>query len=233
MKVWSPTFVARPSPTGFHHRVAYWLVDYDDLPQPRHWARFCGQVRKRITSTSAPFWPNGRSRPLHHDVYRLQSLWLRIRPDHGVLVQFHWRRQRNRGGGSAKYIRWPPRLRTRGVTPTAVQTWKRLCTFPPQYGDGSYRIEVSDPLSTIAVSVTLDQPGQEPFVTTVLARRRPSTMAPILRSLMRRSGLRTRWLIQREGSGSGAKEWRYNQDESGNGDERRSEVWSNRFRSLA
>jgi DUF1365 family protein len=192
----------RRSPVAhrFHHRVAYWLVDYDDLPQPRHWARFCGQVRKKdhldirsllaereIQANSITMFTGSSLFGYGFDpitVYWCSS----IGGDSATVVA----EVRNTYGGRHAYV-------LERDADGGANVEKAMYVSPFNTGDGSYRIEVSDPLSTIAVSVTLDQPGQEPFVTTVLARRRPSTMAPILRSLMRRSGLRTRWLIQREG----------------------------------
>jgi DUF1365 family protein len=184
----------------FRYRVAYWLVDYDHLPQPRHWARFCGQVLTRNHFDIRGFLTERGIQADYITMFTGASLlgyafdpitvyWCGSRGgDRPTVVA----EVRNTYGDSHPYV-----LELDGNGGANVD--KAMYVSPFNAGDGSYRIEVSDPSSTIAVSVTLDQPGHQPFVASVLAQRRPLTMAAILRSAIRRSGLRTRWLIQLQG----------------------------------
>ena len=55
--------------------------------------------------------------------------------------------------------------------------------------DGTYRIKVDSPGSTVGVSVTLERRGEAPFVATLHGRRQPITPKTVIRSAMRHSGV--------------------------------------------
>jgi DUF1365 family protein len=73
---------------------------------------------------------------------------------------------------------------------------KALYVSPFYPVDGRYRIRVEEPGPSVSVTVTLERNGDEPFVATLRAARRPLTTGNVVRSVLRFSGLRTMALIR-------------------------------------
>ena len=67
--------------------------------------------------------------------------------------------------------------------------------------DGAYRIRISEPTDTVAVSVVLERPGGDSFRAAMTGRRRPATVANRVWALCRypAAPLRARALIQYQG----------------------------------
>jgi DUF1365 family protein len=73
---------------------------------------------------------------------------------------------------------------------------KKMYVSPFNPVEGSYRIHVGEPGASIAVTVTLERPGEAPFVATLHGTRQPVTPWSVVRSVLGSSGVRTRLLIQ-------------------------------------
>lgn len=92
-------------------------------------------------------------------------------------------------------------LATADTEEVEAEVSKRMYVSPFHPVDGSYRIRISAPGPTLAVSVELDRPGASPFRAGMAGRRVPATLANVLSSCVRfpLGPLRARALIQWQG----------------------------------
>jgi hypothetical protein len=184
----------------FSYRASYWLVDFDQLPQPRG---FRG-LFVRVSSTD------------HLDVRRLLAekgiepsrvvmlsgartfgyvfnpitvFWCYDEADVqcAVVIEVH-----NTYGDRHAYVLEP---NAEGEADVA----KAMYVSPFNSVDGTYWIRVDAPGSSVGVTVTLERRGEEPFVATLRGQRRPMTPRAVLWSAVRHSAARTRMLIQWQG----------------------------------
>lgn len=189
----------RRSPLGnrFRYRAGYWLVDYDELPQPTTWLRAIGRIR---TSDHADIRALLTERGIAADRILLlttaRSLGYVFNPisvywcydeagdQTALLAEVH-----NTYGGRHVYV-------LTGDDKNQVD--KALYVSPFYPVDGQYRIEISDPGPTVSVTVILERGDDQPFVATLHATRRPPSLVNIVRHAVRYPGLRTSFLIRRQ-----------------------------------
>ena len=69
-----------------------------------------------------------------------------------------------------------------------VEVGKVMYVSPFNGIDGTYRISVDAPGSTVGISVRLERRGEEPFVATLHGRRQPITPKSVIGSALRHSG---------------------------------------------
>jgi hypothetical protein len=185
---------------SFRYRSTYWLVDFDRLPQPRGWARLCTRVRSDdhmdirglleengITASRILMLTGARA--LGYVFNPITVFWCY---DHAgapcaLVAEVH-----NTYGDRHAYVLRPE-------VDGATRVEKRMYVSPFNRIEGTYRISAGEPEASLWVSVTLERPGEEPFVATLHGTRQPITMATVVRSVLRHSGLRTRALIQWQG----------------------------------
>jgi DUF1365 family protein len=186
-----------PLVNRFRYRAGYWLVDYDRLPQPTRWMGAVARVRRDdhadvrsllsergLVADQILVLATGRT--LGYVFNPISIFW--CYDDAGeptaVLAEVH-----NTYGGSHVYV-------LDGEAGAETEIDKELYVSPFYSTEGSYRIRVSPPGPTVSVSVTLEQPGHEPFVATLAATRRPLSVANVLRVSLRYPALRTSALIR-------------------------------------
>jgi DUF1365 family protein len=189
-----------PLDHSFRYRASYWLVDFDRLPQPRGLARLCGRVRSDdhldirsllsdhgIEATRVLLLTS--SRVLGYAFNPISVFWCydEAGTQRAVVAEVH-----NTYGDRHAYVLRPEP----GGTGTAE---KRMYVSPFNRVEGTYRIRACEPAASVSVSVTLERPGEAPFVATLHGTRRPNTTAAMVRSVVRHSGLRNRVLIQWQG----------------------------------
>ena len=95
----------------------------------------------------------------------------------------------NTYGGRHTYVLDPDALGSAEVENKAMY----VSPFYPV--DGRYRIRVGNPGPTVSVAVTLEREGDDRFVATLRATRRPVTPMNVLRSIVGFSAARTSILI--------------------------------------
>jgi uncharacterized protein len=182
---------------AFRHRSSYWLVDFDQLPQPKGMARWCARLRREdhmdvrhllaergIDATRVVMLSGARTLGYTFNPISLFWCYDEIGASCAVVAEVH-----NTYGGRHAYVLAP------GVDgESTVQKEMYVSPFNPV--EGSYRIRAGEPTSSVRVSVTLERPGEEPFVATLHGTRHPITFRSVVRSAFRHSGVRTRFLIQ-------------------------------------
>jgi DUF1365 family protein len=189
-----------PLRNEFRYRSGYWLVDLDHLPSRRGLARWCAQVRSEdhvdirqilgehgIVAARILMLTGARSFGYAFDP--LSVFWCYDGTDTpcAVVAEVH-----NTYGDRHAYL-------LEGDATRGARVPKAMFVSPFNPVDGSYRIRVSEPGATVEVSVTLERPGEEPFVATLRARRQPFTSKAVRRTAFRYSSWRTRLLIQWRG----------------------------------
>jgi uncharacterized protein len=184
----------------FRYRSAYWLVDLDHPPSRRGLARWCAQVRSEDHVDVRQFLGQ-------HGIVAARILMLTGARTFGYAfdpLSVFWCYD---GGGTPCAVvaevhntygdRHAYLLESDATGEARVPKAMVVSPFNPV--DGSYRIRVSEPGATVDVSVRLDRPGEDPFVATLQARRRPFTAVAVARTALRYSSWRTRLLIQWQG----------------------------------
>jgi hypothetical protein len=186
-----------PFPHSFRYRATYWLVNFDELPQPRGWARWCTRVRtddhmdvralleeRGIRASRVVMLTGARS--LGYVFNPISVFW--CYDDDGaqcaVVAEVH-----NTYGARHAYV-------LPSDSDGGCRVEKRMVVSPFNRVDGTYLIETAEPGRSVSVSVTLERPGEEPFVATLQGSRQRITTATVVRSVLRHSGLRNRVLIQ-------------------------------------
>jgi DUF1365 family protein len=181
----------------FRYRSSYWLVDFDQLPQPNGVAGWFVRIRRDdhldirqlladhgIDATRVVMLTGART--LGYAFNPISLFWCY---DHAgascaVVAEVH-----NTYGGRHAYV-----LRPGADGESTVDKEMYVSPFNPV--EGSYRIRAGEPAASVRVSVTLERPGQEPFVAVLHGTRRPITLRSVARAAFRHSGGRTRLLIQ-------------------------------------
>jgi len=189
-----------PIQHSFCYRATYWLVDFDRLPQPRGWARLCVRVRSDdhlnirglledsgIRASRILMLTGARA--LGYVFNPITVFWCydQAGAQCAVVAEVH-----NTYGDRHAYVLRPE-------ADGAARVEKMMYVSPFNRIDGTYRIRAEEPGASLSVSVTLERPGEEPFVATLHGTRRPVTLASVVRSVLRHSGLRNRALIQWQG----------------------------------
>ena len=192
----------RSSPLTHHfgYRAAYWLVDLDQLPQPRGLAGWCTQVRSQDhvdirhllaeqgLAADRVLMLSG-ARTLGYVFNPITVFWCHDDTNNTCTMVVE---VRNTYGDCHAYVLEPDAAGVATVT-------KAMSVSPFNAGGGTYRIRITDPAAAVSVSVRLDRPGENPFVATLHGMRQTITMRTILRSIVRHSSARTRILIQLQG----------------------------------
>ena len=185
---------------AFSYRASYWLVDFDHLPQPRG---FCGlfarvrstdhlDVRRLLdengVAASRVVMLSG-ARTFGYVFNPITVFWCYDEADApcAVVIEVH-----NTYGDRHAYLLEPD---AEGEASVA----KAMYVSPFNPIDGTYRIKVDAPGSSVGVTVTLERRGEEPFVATLRGQRQPTTQWAVLRSALRHSAARTRMLILWQG----------------------------------
>ncbi len=184
----------------FAYRASYWLVDFDELPQPQGFARWFVRIRRRdhldirgllgergITASRIVMLTGART--LGYAFNPITVYWCFDEADRqiAVVTEVH-----NTYGERHAYV-----LEPGGDNEAEVA--KVLYVSPFNAVDGIYRIKVDSPGSTLGISVTLERGGEVPFVATLRGRRQSITPKTVILSAVRHSGARTRLLIQWQG----------------------------------
>ena len=189
-----------PFANHFRYRAAYWLVDLDQLPQPRGLAGWWTQVRsedhvdirhllaEQGLAADRVLMLSG-ARTLGYVFNPISVFWCHDDTNKTCTMVAE---VRNTYGDCHAYVLEPD---ADGVATTA----KAMRVSPFNAGGGTYRIRITDPAAAVSVSVTLERPGEKPFVATLHGVRRSITLRTIFRSVVRHSSARTRVLIQLQG----------------------------------
>jgi uncharacterized protein len=190
---------ARESPliNHFRYRTGYWLVDYDRLPQPRRWMRLVASVRRedhadirsllnRRGVVADRILVLATARTLGYVFNPLSVYWCYDRSGEttAILLEVH-----NTYGGRHVYV-----LSADDAFEAPVK--KELDVSPFYSLSGNYRVHISQPGPTVKVTVRLEQEGSMPFVSTMVATRRPFTVANMVYTSFRYTAIRTSVLIR-------------------------------------
>ncbi len=187
---------ARLSPLThrFRYRATYWLVDFDQLPRLRGMARWGGVRRADHVDIRSVLSDRGiaaarvlmlsGARTFGYTFDPISIFWCYDGANvlTAVVAEVH-----NTYGERHAYVLAPD-----GETVTE----KAMYVSPFNPADGTYRIRVSAPTSSVSVRVSLEGAQNEPFVATLRGKRQPLTMRSALSSALRHSSIRTRVLIQ-------------------------------------
>jgi DUF1365 family protein len=183
----------------FTYRATYWLVDFDELPQPRGFVRWCTGVRKQdhvdvrgflddhgVVAARVVMLTGARSFGYTFDPISVFWCYDEVDAQCAVVAEVH-----NTYGGRHAYLL---DFDTHGE----AEIEKAMPVSPFNEMRGTYRIRASPPASTVLVRVSLEREGHEPFVASLRGTRRPLTRTSALSSMLRHSSARTRILIQWE-----------------------------------
>ena len=193
---------ARHSPlrNQFSYGASFWLVDFDQLPQPRGYVRWFARIRRRdhmdirsvleergIAASRVVMLTGART--FGYAFNPITVFWCYDEADAqcAVVTEVH-----NTYGDRHAYVLEPNAGDDSKVA-------KVMYVSPFNAVEGSYRIKVDPPGPTVGISVTLERKGEAPFVATLRGRRQPINPKTVIRSAMRHSGVRTRLLIQWQG----------------------------------
>jgi uncharacterized protein len=186
-----------PVANRFRYKVSYWLVDYDDLPRRRGvLGRLVRFERDDHVDVRALLRGRGvgadrvlmmaMAQSFGHVFNPISVFWCYDAHDRviAVLADVH-----NTYGDSHTYFLEP------GATDSfTVEKMMYVSPFYPV--DGSYDIRVSEPNSSVSVSVTLRRENDSPFVATLHGTRRNACFASLVRHSLRRPALRVAFLIR-------------------------------------
>jgi DUF1365 family protein len=186
-----------PVVNRFRYNTSYWLVDYDNLPR-RHGlvgrlVRFeqsdhC-QVRALLDGRGVRaerILMLAMARTFGHVFNPISVFWCYDGTGStlAVLCEVH-----NTYGESYTYFLEPD---AKGSF--TVEKMMYVSPFYPV--DGYYDIRVSEPGSTVSLSVTLRREDDTPFVATLHGTQRRARLASLVRHTMRRPALRVAFLIR-------------------------------------
>jgi DUF1365 family protein len=180
----------------FRYKVSYWLVDFDDLPRRRGLVgRLVRFDRSDHCDVRALLEERGvradrilmlaMARSFGHVFNPISVFWCY---DEGqrvaVLAEVH-----NTYGKSYTYFLEPGEK--------DIFTVEKMMYVSPFYPvDGQYDIRVSEPTSSVSVSVTLRRENDSPFVATLHGERQNARLASLVRRSLRRPALRVAFLIR-------------------------------------
>ncbi len=184
----------------FTYGASYWLVDFDQLPQPQGYGRWLVRIERRDhmdirrlleargVAASRVVMLTG-ARTLGYVFNPITVFWCYDDADAqcAVVIEVH-----NTYGDRHAYL-----LESGAADEATVA--KVMYVSPFNAVEGNYRITVDSPGPTLGVSVTLERRGEAPFVATLQGRRQQMTPRTVIRSALRHSGVRTRLLIQWQG----------------------------------
>jgi len=186
-----------PIANRFRHQVSYWLVDYDQLPQPGGIVGRLARVEHRDHADIRTFLAK---HGLHADRIRMltmaRTLGFVFNPISvfwcddsegervAVLVEVH-----NTYGGRHLYL-LPAGQKGR------IELDKVLYVSPFYPVDGRYEIRVSDPDASISVAVTLHRKDGAPFVATLRGQQCAVTTRNVVRASLGHSAFRVACLIR-------------------------------------
>jgi DUF1365 family protein len=185
-----------PMVNRFRYRVSYWLVNYDDLPRRRGlMGRLVRFERSDHCDVRALLDDRGvhadrvlmlaMARSFGHVFNPLSVFWCydgdrRV----AVLAEVH-----NTYGESYTYFLEPD-----GNDYFTVEKAMYVSPFYPV--DGHYDIRVSEPGSSVSVSVTLRRASDTPFIATLHGVRQRAPLASLMRRSLRRPAVRVAFLIR-------------------------------------
>ena len=186
-----------PIRNRFRYKASYWLVDYDHLPEPTglvsRLVRFersdHSDVRALLTEhgmTADRILMFAMPRTLGYVFNPISVFWcydaagIRV----AVLAEVH-----NTYGERHTYLLRPDENGRSKVD-------KELYVSPFYPVDGHYDIRVSEPGSSISVSVTLHRAGGVPFVASLRGERRVASRRDVLRSSLLHPAIRIAFLIR-------------------------------------
>ena len=183
----------------FRYRATYWLVDFDALAQPRGTPWRFRRVRAQdhvdvrtflkdlgIDPTRVVMLAGARSFGYAFDPISVFWCYDGADAQCAVVAEVH-----NTYGERHAYL-----LELDADGEAEIE--KAMYVSPFNGREGTYRIRVSPPTSTVSVVASLEREGEEPFVATLRGTRRRLTTTSALLSMVRHSSLRTRLLIQWE-----------------------------------
>jgi DUF1365 family protein len=186
-----------PVTNQFRYQVSYLLVDYDNLPRPRgvvgRLARFqrsdhC-DARALLQERDVPatrILMLAMARTFGHVFNPISVFW--CYDAHGatvaVLEEVH-----NTYGESHTYFLEPD---DEGFCTVE----KMMYVFPYYPVDGHYDIRVTEPGSSLSVSVTLRRENDPPFVAALRGERQNARFSKLVRHSLRRPALRVAFLIR-------------------------------------
>jgi DUF1365 family protein len=186
-----------PVTNRFRYKVSYWLVDYDNLPRRRGvmglLVRFersdhC-DIRALLNERGVP---TGRvlmltmARTFGHAFNPISVFWCYDKDETlvAVLAEVH-----NTYGESYTYF-----LENNEKEYFTVEKMMYVSPYYPV--DGYYDIRVSEPGSSVSVSVTLRRENDARFVATLRGERRNARLTSLVRHSLRRPALRVAFLIR-------------------------------------
>ncbi len=186
-----------PIANQFRYDASYWLVDYDQLPQPiglkGHLARVDSSDHSDIRALLTEHGIDAErilmlamARTLGYVFNPISVFWCY---DAGtaavaVVVEVH-----NTYGGRHAYVLRPDEKGRSKVD-------KALYVSPFYAVDGFYDIRVSEPGATVSVTVTLHPDDDAPFVATLQGQRSTPSLVNVLRSSLTKPALRVALLIR-------------------------------------
>lgn len=186
-----------PIENSFRYRTSYWLVDFDQLPKPTGWRRWFGAMRyedhldvrdvlarRGIAADRILMLAAARTFGYVFDPITVLWCYDQAGEPTAVVAEVH-----NTYGDRHAYVLEP------GST-DATEIGKEMYVSPFYPVDGRYRIRVSEPGSSLSVSVTLDRDGDPPFVATMRGERQSVSVRTVVRSALRYSSARTSVLIR-------------------------------------
>jgi DUF1365 family protein len=183
----------------FGYRATYWLVDFDALAQPRGIPWRFRRVRAQdhvdirtclkdrgIDAPRVVMLAGARSFGYTFDPISVFWCYDGAGAQCAVVAEVH-----NTYGERHAYL-----LELDADGEAEIE--KAMYVSPFNGREGTYRIRVSSPTSTVSVVTSLEREGEEPFVAALRGTRRRLTTTSALLSMVRHSSLRTRLLIQWE-----------------------------------
>jgi DUF1365 family protein len=186
-----------PIANQFQYDASYWLVDYDQLPQPIG-------LKGHLACVDASDHSDIRALLTEHDIAAERILMLAMARTLGyvfnpisvfwcydasaaavaVVVEVH-----NTYGGRHAYVLRPDEKGQARVD-------KALYVSPFYAVDGFYDIRVSDPGPAVSVTVTLHPDDGAPFVATLRGQRTTPNLVNVLRSSLTKPAIRVALLIR-------------------------------------
>lgn len=186
-----------PIANRFCYRASYWLVDVDRLPAPRAiWGSLARFERVDHCDARALLAEEGivadrilmlaMARTLGYVFNPISVFWSYNADGEcvAVLCEVH-----NTYGGRHTYV-----LRPDEKGRSAVDKVLYVSPFYPV--DGHYDIRVSEPGSSLSVTVTLHRGDDSPFVATLRGEQRANNLFNVLWASLAHSALRTSFLIR-------------------------------------